>query len=131
MTPSTFDTCLLYKNDNTALIGLQTDDSLIAATDEFMLLEDQELKNAKFLAKPVEKLSSNHPIHFNGFVIYLLDDMITITQEKQAKAITLLDQLTFTKEDYVSQRARGAYIATISQPQAAFNLSFAAQVTDP
>lgn len=37
----------------------------------------------------------------------------------------------FTKEQYVSQRARGAYIATVSQPQAAFDLSFAAQVTAP
>ena len=30
----------------------------------------------------------------------------------------------------MAQRARGAYIATVCQPESAFNLSFAAQVTD-
>ena len=36
-----------------------------------------------------------------------------------------------TKEQYVALRARGAYVATVSQPEAAFDLSAAAQVTDP
>ena len=31
----------------------------------------------------------------------------------------------------MAQRARGAYIATVCQPEAAFDLSFAAQVTNP
>jgi hypothetical protein len=36
-----------------------------------------------------------------------------------------------TKEQYVAQRARGAYIATVCQPEAAFDLSTAAQAIDP
>lgn len=35
------------------------------------------------------------------------------------------------KDQYVAQRTRGAYIATVSQPEAAFDLSFAAQVINP
>lgn len=35
------------------------------------------------------------------------------------------------KDQYIAQRARGAYIATVSQPEAAFDLSFAAQVVNP
>lgn len=35
------------------------------------------------------------------------------------------------KDQYVAQRARGAYIASISQPEASFDLSFAAQTTEP
>ena len=35
------------------------------------------------------------------------------------------------KDQYVAERARGAYIATVSQPQAAFSLSFTAQTTQP
>jgi hypothetical protein len=35
------------------------------------------------------------------------------------------------KDQYVAKRARGAYIATVSQPEAAFDLSFAAQVINP
>jgi len=34
------------------------------------------------------------------------------------------------KGQYVAMRARGAYIATICQPEACFDLSYAAQVTD-
>ena len=34
-------------------------------------------------------------------------------------------------DQYVAQRARGAYILTVCQPEAAFDLSFAAQVTNP
>jgi hypothetical protein len=36
-----------------------------------------------------------------------------------------------TKGQYVAQRARGAYVATVCQPEAAFDLSTAAQVTEP
>lgn len=130
MIPSTFDTCLLYKNDGSALVGLQTDDSLIAATTEFMEQEDAELKKAHLLAKPFEKLTSANPINFNGFIISLIGEKIMISQKKQVQDIQLLDQ-DFTREQYVSQRARGAYVATVSQPQAAFDLSFAAQTTEP
>jgi len=31
----------------------------------------------------------------------------------------------------MAQRARGAYIATVYQPESLYNLSFTAQVTDP
>ena len=34
-------------------------------------------------------------------------------------------------EQYVSQRALGAYAATMTQPEAAFDLSYAAQTTNP
>jgi hypothetical protein len=36
-----------------------------------------------------------------------------------------------TKDQYVALQARGAYVATVSQPEAAFDLSAAAQVTNP
>lgn len=35
------------------------------------------------------------------------------------------------KDEYIRQRARGAYIASLSQPEASFALSRAAQTTDP
>ncbi|KAI0993903.1 hypothetical protein K3495_g14281, partial [Podosphaera aphanis] len=130
LTPSTFDSCLLFSKSMSAIIGLQTDDSLIVATPEFMATEKHELDKAHILSKPVEKLTNDHPIDFNGFRITKIKGRSAITQEKQIKKIQLLDN-TFTKEDYVQQRARGAYIATVSQPQAAFALSYAAQVTEP
>ncbi len=126
---STFDTCLLFNNDMTAIVDLQTDDSLIAGTTEFMDLESRELLAAGLVARPCEKLSPRQPLDFNGFII-TLGDNVRIDQLKQIKKIQLLSK-TFTKEQYVAQRARGAYIATVSQPHAAFALSYAAQVTEP
>ena len=131
MTPSTFDPCLLFNKHATAIIGMQTDDTLISATDEFMIKEEEELQKAKFIAKPHEKLTIDHPLGFNGFIITRSDNKINIAQPEQTKKINLLLTDTFTKNQYVAERARGAYIATVSQPQAAFALSFAAQTTQP
>ena len=130
MLPSTFDACLMYRSDGSALVGLQTDDSLISATPAFMIEEEAALQKANFIAKPVEKLTEDHPLDFNGFVIQKKGITLEITQKKQVAAIKLLTK-EFTKAEYVSQRARGAYVATVSQPQAAFDLSYAAQVTNP
>ena len=131
MISSTFDPCLLYNNHSTAIIGLQTDDTLIAADNAFMVLEQEELEKAKFLAKPYEALKTDGHLEFNGLKITLLPDGLQITQEKQASNIMELDQASFAKEQYVAQRARGAYLATVSQPQAAFPLSYAAQIINP
>jgi len=49
---------------------------------------------------------------------------LTSSRGEVRKAVTLKDQ-------YVAQRARGAYIAIVYQPEAAFNLSFMAQVVNP
>jgi len=35
------------------------------------------------------------------------------------------------KDQYIAQRARGAYIASVCQPEASFDLSYAAQVINP
>ena len=51
------------------------------------------------------------------------DDTLTIKQKKQAEKLTLAT----TPQEYIEQRARGAYIASICRPEAAFDLSTAAQ----
>ena len=60
MTTSVFDPCLLVTNTgkNFGIAGMQTDDTLLVGTAEFMATEEEELKNAKLLAKPKKKLSS-------------------------------------------------------------------------
>jgi hypothetical protein len=129
LTTSTYDPCLLYREN--AVVGLQTDDSLIVSTKEFLELEETEIKRAGFRHKPLEHLEIGRPMGFNGFMTELFTDgSVVVTQDKQTAGIRLLDQ-HFTKDQYVAQRARGAYIATVSQPETAFALSFAAQITEP
>ncbi|KAF1982086.1 hypothetical protein K402DRAFT_341256, partial [Aulographum hederae CBS 113979] len=128
LTTSTYDPCLLYCEN--AAVGLQTDDSLIIASKDFTELEDCEIKKANFRCKPLEELGPDHPLEFNGFVVTATGNGVQITQRKQISRIRLLDS-TFTKDDYVKQRALGAYVATVSQPEASFALSYAAQITEP
>jgi hypothetical protein len=89
------------------------------------------LQKAKFLAKDREMLSATTSLSFNGMIIKLAGKKISITQSKQAKNIKLLSLENISKDQYVAQRARGAYIASVCQPEAAFDLSFAAQVINP
>jgi hypothetical protein len=147
MDQSTYDPCLLHTSTKGfGIVGLQTDDTLFLADPIFANAEEAELKKAKFLAKDREELTVDHPIKFNGGKITLQHNgQITLTQERQAQNLrTITDQPTDLtssrgeirkavdlKDQYVAQRARGAYVATVCQPEAAFDLSFAAQVTDP
>ncbi|RYC58587.1 hypothetical protein CHU98_g7622 [Xylaria longipes] len=102
------------------------------ATPKFSVREEEELQQAKLRTKPKETLSPNHPIEFNGGKISTYGHNITMTQKGQAKDLAEIDPRTKSfAQAYVSQRARGAYISSICQPEAAYNLAVAAQVTKP
>ena len=146
MQQSTYDPCLLYRSSPMGVIGLQTDDTLILADDEFATAEEDAIQTAKFKTKDRDVLTPDRPIKFNGAVIQLtLTGNLTLKQEAQIAKISLVkstqgpststrgvtrDRLT-TKEQYVAQRARAAYVASICQPEASFDLSRAAQSIDP
>jgi hypothetical protein len=149
MNSSTYDPCLLWSNSPNyfGIVGLQTDDTLFLANTTFADAEQRQLEKAHFLAKEREQLTVEQSLKFNGCIIQLSrEGNITITQERQCKNLKTVhlskvatttssrgmvrDALT-TKEQYVAQRARGAYIASMCQPEASFDLSFAAQVINP
>ena len=136
MIPSTYDPCLLVTSTNQffGIVGMQTDDTLFLGDKTFVELEEKELEKAKLMAKPVEMLSKGNPLMFNGGkLIHDQDgDGIKLVQKGQGDRIELIDYKSDSfKQDYLEQRARGAYIATICQPEAAFDLSVAAQHQEP
>ncbi|KAI0996562.1 hypothetical protein K3495_g11622 [Podosphaera aphanis] len=92
MANSPFDPCLLHTSLHSlfGVVGLQTDDTLFAANDKFARLENEKLKNAKIDAKPCEKLTSRHPLNFNGGNITKNNNTITISQSRQCEKIKLL-----------------------------------------
>lgn len=54
-----------------------------------------------------------------------------MTQKGQGRKLALVPSTTDDrKQQYVEQRARGAYLASICQPEAIFDLSRADQTTD-
>ena len=142
MEQSTYDACLLCSTKPFGIVGLQTDDTLFIADEQFAIEEQIQLQKAGFLAKERERLTSTHDLKFNGGIIHLEDDeSITLTQERQCKNLKLvrsedtsmtssrgaIRQNLNTKEQYIAQRARGAYVASVCQPEAAYDLSVAAQ----
>ena len=63
MSPSTYDPCLLWTNDNGyGIVGLQTDDTLFVADEAFAKAEEEQLQQAQFLAKDREKLTVDKPL---------------------------------------------------------------------
>jgi len=73
------------------------------------------------------------------------DRSITLTQARQCENLSIINLkptsstnargvsrgLLTPKDQYIAQRARGAYITSVCQPEASFDLSFAAQVINP
>ena len=130
---STYDFCLLYINGNDKsfeIVGLQTDDILILPNDIFAAAKEKELKEAKLLAKDREKLTLHIFIKFNKGYIRLADDnSLFLSQKKQCQCLRLITikepidlmsscekirKVVTLNHQYVVQKARGAYIATIS-----------------
>ena len=88
ITPSTFDTYLLFNDNMTAIVGLQIDNSLIVDTTEFMNMKLWKLHVADLMVKLCERLTSEQPLNFNNFIIILDNkDNIIINQIKQTKKI--------------------------------------------
>lgn len=117
------DPCLLFNEQG--ITGLQTDDTLFAGDNDYIKREDFELKKASFTAKAVSELTESTTLTFNGAKLTKNSDCIMITQQPQIQKIELVKEGDVIA--FISQRARGAYISTVCQPQAAFALSQAAQ----
>ncbi|KAI0994868.1 hypothetical protein K3495_g13313 [Podosphaera aphanis] len=131
MQTSTFDSCLLYSEHATkhrrghGIIGLQTDDTLIVADDEFLLHEKNAIKKAGFLHKPLQVLDQQNSLNFNGSILRKIKDAVQNNSEEANRSYSKIDSSLPNKElkvNYLSQRASGAHIATVSQQEAAFAL---------
>ena len=153
MQQSTYDPCLLYTNKKGfGVVDLQIDDTLILRDETFANAENFHFRKTKLLAKNRNQLTFQHPIKFNDAYIKQENSsrqknsqFFYLNQERLCKNLRLIESkpsdLTSARgvirksvsfgNQYVAQRARGAYIATLNQPKAAFDLSFAAQVINP
>jgi hypothetical protein len=119
---STYNPCLLVtllKSECFGVVGIQTDDTLGLGDEAFTTKESKELV---FAAKEKQFLTPDNALLFNGCILTLVGDVLRLRQKNQGKK---LEKAT-DNPTYVQQRARGAYIATICQPEASFDLSAAA-----
>ncbi|KAI0996311.1 hypothetical protein K3495_g11869 [Podosphaera aphanis] len=115
-----------------SISGMQVDDILFLGTEEFLRLEDTKLIEAKFPAKPIERLSEKIPLQFNGLLITLRDNALHIGTNGQGKKIKLVNLQDPNRLDiYKRQRALGTWMSSNCQPLVAFKLSRAAQFQNP
>lgn len=128
MQTSTYDPCLLISKPRATgfgIVGMQTDDTLGLSDRAFA---DNDAKELRFKAKDKQVLNIDNSIDFNGCIVKIDDNgTITLRQKKQGEKLEIAQDY----KSYVQQRARGAYIATICQPEASFDLASAAQAAEP
>jgi hypothetical protein len=78
-----------------------------------------------FKAKEKQFLNFQNPIIFNNCVLTIgNNNILSLKQKNQAQKL----QIVQNKADYVQQRARGAYIAIICQPETNYDLLVATQL---
>ena len=66
----TYNPCFLITTKEAfGLIGMQTDNILILALKEFLVIEDNKLNKAKFLTKLKKALAPETPLIFNRCVL--------------------------------------------------------------
>jgi transposase InsO family protein len=137
MATSTYDPCLLITNGSShesfGIVGMQTDDTLILSTPAFSAMEQEKLEQAAFRSKPKTTLSKDTQLEFNGCTLSTKGiHELVLTQKNQGSKLAVIDVKNVDiGQAYIEQRARGAYIASICQPEAAFDLSTSAQHKEP
>ena len=57
------------KKEVFGLVGMQTNNTLILALEEFSVLKDNEFNKAKFLVKLKEALATENLLIFNGYIL--------------------------------------------------------------
>jgi hypothetical protein len=101
------------------MVEMQTNDTFNLNNDIFATKKSQKLV---FTAKKKQFLTFDNPLFFNKCVLTVNKDILRIRQKNQGQKLEKATDAI----SYVQQRARGAYIATICQPEASFGLLAAA-----
>ena len=151
MQQSTYDPCLLYinkKGKDFEIVELQIDDTLILGNETFANVENFHFQKTKLLAKNRNQFIFQHSIKFNGvhikqknsqFQFFYLNQkrlcknlrLITSQSNDLISAKGVIRKSVSFENQYVAQKTRSVYIATLSQFEATFDFSFVVQVINP
>ncbi len=141
----TYDSCLLYINHICmSIINMQTKNIFILIDQSFAVVEKAAIHSIKIMIKTREQLISDNSLKFNDTRIERIDsnEIIYFRQKTHIQGIQLINSVESTiiisvrdkvriklisREQYVIQRAREAYLTFICQSEASFDLSHAVQ----
>ncbi len=124
-----------------SIVNMLTDDIFILIDFEFAAAKEKTIVDAKIMIKSRNNLDSNASLKFNDMIIERQENDIYLSQFSQFDHLQLIKTIDSTiislrnkikialtsKEQYVAQRDRDAYIAFICQSKASFDLSLVAQ----
>jgi hypothetical protein len=149
MTQFTYDSCLLYiiviSRTDMRIVNMQTDDTLILTDQSFVVVEKEAIHSIKIMTKTREQLTFENALKFNDTRIERRsNDTIYYRQEKHIQKIQLIKigftfatsvrdkirAMLISKKQYTAQRAREAYLISICQSKASFDLFYAAQIIE-
>ena len=130
MIESTYDSCLFYKFESLNIVNLQIDDILMLINDVFAIEKENAIKTINIMTKKRIFLIFDISIKFNDIMIRLVsNEDIMLSQKTRIESILLMknyeisifnsrdivrEKLSLIKQ-YVTQRARDAYISSICQ----------------
>jgi hypothetical protein len=124
-----------------SIVDMQTNDILILVNSNFAAVKKKAITDVKIMTKSRNSLDSNSSLNFNDMIIDRQENDIYLRQISQSDHFQLIqdidiaiisskDKIRFaltSKEQYVTQRARNAYVVSICQFETSFDLSLAAQ----
>jgi hypothetical protein len=127
-----------------SIVNMQTNDTLILIDSNFATAKKKAIIDAKIMIKSRDNLKSNFSLKFNDTIIERQENDIYLRQISQSDHLQLIkdvdiaiissrDKIRFaliSKKQYVAQRARDAYVASICQLETSFDLSLAAQLIE-
>jgi hypothetical protein len=130
-----------HSRTDMSIVDMQTNDILILVDTNFAAAKKKAITEIKIMTKSRNNLESNFSLKFNDTIIERQENDIYLRQISQFDHLQLIqnvdiaitsfkDKIRFaliSKKQYVTQRARSAYVASICQSKASFDLSFVAQ----
>ena len=138
----TYDLYLFHSIESFGLIDLQTDDTLIFVSNDFVIKKNEAIKTINIMIKKRECFNTTNSIKFNDMKIeFQKNETIIIKHASYVKNISsiknqnssfisaksIVRKKLISKNQYVIQRARDAYVISICQFEAFFDLAYAAQ----
>lgn len=138
--PSLYDPCFMYTkkcmvineiNSDGArgICYLQTDDSIYMCNETFIYKD--AIAKTKFASNPTTRLELENTLKFNGAILLYDDKFITISQSHHIQNFTEHNTKTFTTQQFITERARGAYIAAVCISDVTYGFSRLAQFLNP
>ena len=107
----------------------KTDETAYICNEALSKLEEKTRK--EFDTKEAKMLTEGNPVKFNGAVICRNGNRKTLSQPEKISKLNELDVTTVPKTQYVSERARGAYISAVCRPDTSYAFSIASMIQEP